>query len=664
MLLNNIYRRLGIVSLKGRLRSLFISFIIIMVIVAAVPFVYFVKKYIQEEAKETIEKTIQLQQVVIDNWFEDRMSNIQALSGIPNVKEFDLERMALTFKSFDNSHSEFEAVIYVNEDGISEISTSGSTGLDLSDRQYFLEAKKGNVFISDVLIGRQSETQIIIVSNPIYDSKGVFRGLILGAVPLTTINDVMSKFYGDSSETYIVDRNGMLITKSRQNEIGDVIQTNIYKNALESIPSTHFYESASGEKVLGSYRWVHNDRWLIIGEITEDKINTPFYRMAFMFILIILFGSIVGLILLKLVSSQIERPIQNVLEGARSVSEHKFNYRLDRHFYEKEAVEFQELCDSFNDMNAMIESYIVSLEVNEERFRMITEYSSDMITIHDSTGKYMYVSAAGKEILQYEDHEVIGYDSYLFIHPDDIEMTNDNFRELLADGYVVATYRIRRKDGQYIWFESSLKFLKGKTNELQIIGISRNITERKEAEQKLEEANRMLKDLSEKDGLTGIWNRRAFDEQLNVEWHRASLKSQMLSLIMLDIDYFKKYNDTYGHQAGDICLKQVANALELAVWKTEDVVFRYGGEEFVVILPGADVERAERIGEMIRKTVESLAIPHSASEISQFVTISLGVNSIVPNEEKSIEQFIEGADQALYQAKQSGRNRCRSFVKQ
>lgn len=664
MFLNNIYRRLGIVSLKGRLRSLFISFIIIMVIVAAVPFVYFVKKYIQEEAKETIEKTIQLQQVVIDNWFEDRMSNIQALSGIPNVKEFDLERMALIFKSFDNSHSEFEAVIYVNEDGISEISTSGSTGLDLSDRQYFLEAKKGNAFISDVLIGRQSETQIIIVSNPIYDSKGVFRGLILGAVPLTTINDVMSKFYGDSSETYIVDRNGMLITKSRQNEIGDVIQTNIYKNALESIPSTHFYESASGEKVLGSYRWVHNDRWLIIGEITEDKINTPFYRMALMFILIILFGSIVGLILLKLVSTQIERPIQKVLEGARSVSEHKFNYRLDRHFYEKEAVEFQELCDSFNDMNAMIESYIVSLEVNEERFRMITEYSSDMITIHDSTGKYMYVSAAGKEILQYEDHEVIGYDSYLFIHPDDIEMTNDNFRELLADGYVVATYRIRRKDGQYIWFESSLKFLKGKTNEQQIIGISRNITERKEAEQKLEEANRMLKDLSEKDGLTGIWNRRAFDEQLNVEWHRASLKSQMLSLIMLDIDYFKKYNDTYGHQAGDICLKQVANALELAVWKTEDVVFRYGGEEFVVILPGADVARAERIGEMIRKTVESLAIPHSASEISQFVTISLGVNSIVPNEEKSIEQFIEGADQALYQAKQSGRNRCRSFVKQ
>lgn len=664
MLLNNIYRRLGIVSLKGRLRSLFISFIIIMVIVAAVPFVYFVKKYIQEGAKETIEKTIQLQQVVIDNWFEDRMSNIQALSGLPNVKEFDWERMALTFKSFDNSHSEFEAVIYVNEDGISEISTSGSTGLDLSDRQYFLEAKKGNAFISDVLIGRKSETQIIIVSNPIYDSKGVFRGLILGAVPLTTINDVMSKFYDDSSETYIVDRNGMLITKSRQNEIGDVIQTNIYKNALESIPSTHFYESASGEKVLGSYRWVHNDRWLIIGEITEDKINTPFYRMAFMFILIILFGSIVGLILLKLVSTQIERPIQKVLEGARSVSEHKFNYRLDRHFYEKEAVEFQELCDSFNDMNAMIESYIVSLEVNEERFRMITEYSSDMITIHDSTGKYMYVSAAGKEILQYEDHEVIGYDSYLFIHPDDIEMTNDNFRELLADGYVVATYRIRRKDGQYIWFESSLKFLKGKTNEQQIIGISRNITERKEAEQKLEEANRMLKDLSEKDGLTGIWNRRAFDEQLNVEWHRASLKSQMLSLIMLDIDYFKKYNDTYGHQAGDICLKQVANALELAVWETEDVVFRYGGEEFVVILPGADVARAERIGEMIRKTVESLAIPHSASEISQFVTISLGVNSIVPNEEKSIEQFIEGADQALYQAKQSGRNRCRSFVKQ
>ena len=658
---NTIYKRLGIASLRGRLRSLFITFITIMVLLAAIPFVYFEKKYHQKNANETIEKTIQVQQVFVDNWLNNRMSNILAISGLPTVKELDLERMEIAFKSFDNSHAEFDSIAYINEEGISEVHTSGTTGINFSDRHYFLEAKKGNNHISDVLVGRQSGAQIIIVSTPIYDSAGNFKGAIIGTVLLTTINHIMSQFQDESSETYLIDRNGMLITKSRLGEIGESIHTDLYKNALEGKPITHFYETIPGEKVLGNYRWVHGNQWLIIGETTVNKVYESFYNLTFMFIIIILFGSIVGLVLLKFVSTQIETPIRRVLEGARRVGQHKFNYRIEPSSYEIDAIEFQELYKNFNNMNDIIESYIATLKENEEQFRMITKYSSDMITIHDANGKYLYVSSAGKEVLQYEDHEVIGYEGNYFIHPDDIEKTNGNLKELLADGYVVATYRIRRKDGQYIWFESSLKCLKEKTGELQIIGISRNITERKEAEQKLEEANRLLKDLSEKDGLTGIWNRRKFDEKLQVEWSRALVNLQSLSLIMLDIDYFKKYNDTYGHQAGDDCLRQVANAIERAVGKTQNSVFRYGGEEFSVLLPETDLAGAERVADMIRKSVENLQIQHLASEVSPFVTISLGINTIFPTEKNTINQFIEGADQALYQAKQTGRNSSCSF---
>lgn len=659
---NSLYRYLGIVSLRGRLRTLLITFITLMVLLASIPFVYFEKKHLQENANETIEKTIQVQQVFISNWLKNRMSNILAISGLPSVKDFDLERIEIAFKSFDNSHSEFDSIVYINEEGISEVHTSGIIGVDFSDRQYFLEAKKGNSHISDVLIGRQSGEQIITVSNPIYDADGNFKGVIFGTVLLTTINHIMSQFQDESSETYLVDRSGMLITKSSLGEVGEVIQTDIYKSALGGTPTPHLYETPNGERVLGNYRWVHNDQWLIIGEITEDKINKTFYSMGLMFIIIILFGSMIGLLLLKLVSTQIETPIRRVLEGSKNVGEHKFNYRIEPSSYEKDAIEFQELCGNFNDMNDIIENYIVTLKEKEERLQMIIEHSSDMITIHDSTGQYLYVSPAGKEVLQYEDHEVIGQPSKFFIHPDDFESTDENLKELLTDGYAVSTYRIRRKDGQYIWFETSLKCLKEKTGELQIIAISRNITERKMTEQNLEEANRLLKDLSVKDGLTGIWNRRAFDERLQAEWSQALTNSKTLSLIMLDIDYFKKYNDTYGHQAGDDCLRQVANAIGRAAEKTHDSVFRYGGEEFSVLLPETDSAGAQHVAEKIRQAVENLNMSHAASKASPIVTVSLGINTLLPTEDLTIDQFIEGADQALYHAKQNGRNRSCSFT--
>lgn len=629
---------------------------------ASIPFVSFGREQKREDANVTIEKSIQLQQVIINNWFEERMANIQALSGLSTVKAFELERMETAFESFNESHPEFEGVAFVNEEGIVEIHTNGYTGIDLSYREYFKEAKKGNAFITDVIIERRTQSQSILFSNPIYDSDDNFKGAIIGIVGLTIINNIMNQFQDDSSETFIVDRNGMLITESRQSESGGLIRTEIYEKALAGKPIRQLYETKNGEKVLGNYRWVHNDQWLIIGEIKESKIYEPFYRMALMFSIVILLGTVIGYILLRLVIAQIENPIRKVLEGTRKIGERNFNYRLDRTLYEKEAIEFQELCEHFNVMNELIESHIVTLEKNEERFQMITEHSSDMITIHDLTGKYLYVSHAGKETLQYEDEELIGHDSYLFIHPDDLEKIRSKHEELMENGYAVSTYRIRRKDGEYIWLESSVKCLTGKTEELQLIIISRNITERKLAEQKLQEANLVLKELSAKDGLTGIWNRRTFDEQLEIEWYRSLINSDAhthpLSLIMLDIDQFKKFNDTYGHQAGDDCLKKVANAIEQTARKTGDMVFRYGGEEFSVLLPETDLEGAVVVAERIRKVVENLAIPHSGSEVSQFVTISLGVHTIIPNEERTMDQLIVEADKALYQAKQSGRNRC------
>jgi diguanylate cyclase (GGDEF)-like protein len=165
-----------------------------------------------------------------------------------------------------------------------------------------------------------------------------------------------------------------------------------------------------------------------------------------------------------------------------------------------------------------------------------------------------------------------------------------------------------------------------------------------------------LKKKSNIDELTQIANRRFFDETLHREWLRSRRFKSPLSLIMCDIDYFKLYNDTYGHQAGDICLKKVAKALQEVAKRPEDLVARYGGEEFVIILPEVPSEGAAVVAEQAREAVESLKIKHSSNDIAEHVTISLGVATRTLTQVSAENGLIESADRALYASKENGRN--------
>lgn len=173
----------------------------------------------------------------------------------------------------------------------------------------------------------------------------------------------------------------------------------------------------------------------------------------------------------------------------------------------------------------------------------------------------------------------------------------------------------------------------------------------------LAKANRMLQSLSTEDALTGIFNRRYFDDALDTEWRRAERSRSLLSLIMIDIDYFKEFNDAYGHQRGDECLKQVAGVLRAVVNRAGDVVARYGGEEFAAILQGNTHEGARTVAEVLRSRVEALRIAHEKSGVSRVVTISAGVATMLPEEYDGQGALIALADKALYKAKGEGRNR-------
>ena len=178
-----------------------------------------------------------------------------------------------------------------------------------------------------------------------------------------------------------------------------------------------------------------------------------------------------------------------------------------------------------------------------------------------------------------------------------------------------------------------------------------------ESRTKLAEANRTLKKLSSLDGLTGIANRRSFDEVLQKEWNRAIRNEISIGLIMLDIDFFKLYNDHYGHQGGDDCLKKVASSLTQSIHRDTDFLARYGGEEFSAILPDTDIDGAAKVAEDMRLAIQNLKIEHAKSKVSDIVSISIGVAAFIPERESDPEILIAAADQALYKAKEEGRNR-------
>ena len=185
---------------------------------------------------------------------------------------------------------------------------------------------------------------------------------------------------------------------------------------------------------------------------------------------------------------------------------------------------------------------------------------------------------------------------------------------------------------------------------IAVVETLRDMTVQKEAQAELER-------LATRDGLTSMANRRSFDETLDTEWRRASRESRAISLLMIDVDFFKPYNDTYGHQGGDECLRQVAAAMSGVVKRASDCVARYGGEEFSVLMPATEPEGARIVAERIRAAVEALRLPHSGSKVADHVTVSIGVASMHVSNDGLSAGLVAAADAALYRAKHEGRNR-------
>ena len=250
------------------------------------------------------------------------------------------------------------------------------------------------------------------------------------------------------------------------------------------------------------------------------------------------------------------------------------------------------------------------------------------------------------------------------IHPDDRDyVVNFCIAQSQAGVDHEADYRALTKENGYVWIRDVVHVVRNDQGEVEaLIGFMFDISERKKTEEKLLSLQKELEALSFKDGLTDIANRRRFDATLEREWESARSSRQPLSLILFDIDFFKQYNDLYGHIQGDKCLTNVAQTLSLALVSPRDLVARYGGEEFVILLPETDAFGARRVAERCQRLIEKLAIPHAKSPHDQRVTISIGVGTVIPSDTMNPTDFLHAVDQQLYAAKQSGRNRIESVA--
>ncbi len=298
----------------------------------------------------------------------------------------------------------------------------------------------------------------------------------------------------------------------------------------------------------------------------------------------------------------------------------------------------------------------------ERRYRLLAEHSSDAIVCVATDGRRLYVSPAFGQMTGWSDRESAAQKWAHFVHPDDRGVVREVGQQLAGGaGQAMAAYRYLCKDGTHLWVEARFVPLPAADGEpAQFVASIRDITARRLAEDRLAAASEELARQASSDGLTGVANRRRLDEALDLEWRRAARELQPLSLLMIDVDCFKAFNDRHGHQQGDHVLRAVAGAIARSVWRPGDLVARYGGEEFAVLLADTDAFGAAEVAEKVRAAIEDLGIAHDGNLPARCVTASIGIATSCPEHQHagtSHDTLVAAADAALYGAKRAGRNR-------
>ena len=301
-----------------------------------------------------------------------------------------------------------------------------------------------------------------------------------------------------------------------------------------------------------------------------------------------------------------------------------------------------------------------TVAIKQEQLEAIIDAAIDPFVATDHEGRIFLINHAVETVFGWTEHELIGRNVNILMPAPYRDKHDDYVHHYHKTGQskvigVPREFKAVRKDGSVFPCEVSIGRTDFKFSEEVYMATIRDITDRKHLENKLVQMSIM-------DELTQIYNRRYFNIQIEKEWHRAGRDQHPLSILILDIDYFKKYNDHFGHLGGDECLKKIAKTLSDSLRRASDMIARYGGEEFIVILPNTNSQHAKVTADTLKKSIEDLRLEHPDG-INKIVTLSIGLSTATPNGEASATELIQNADQALYDAKENGRNQIVIFDK-
>jgi diguanylate cyclase (GGDEF)-like protein/PAS domain S-box-containing protein len=509
-------------------------------------------------------------------------------------------------------------LVIVDENG-NWITSSGAQGPNVSDREYFRHHQQSparDVFIGPPFKSRVNADWITTVSRRFNHPDGSFAGIVLATIGANYFSEFYRQFnIGANGAIVLIGADGIVKARSSDNGtyVGrDMSSAPLFRDpTLQSAHGVYHYKSPlDGTQRVSCYQ--RSDRFplVVVAAMEQDEILAPWrnaalVRLSGVFALILLIG-VIGFFLIRQMLAR--------------------------------------------------QGMMAELVAKEADFRLLAEESSDMVTRIGFDGQLIYVSPSSAHVVGWGPDQLTGTPALAGVNADDLPAVNETVEALrrgdITDARIV--YRTRHRDAQEVWIESTMRVTRrSDTSEIDgVVAISRDVTEQKNAEQRLG-ALAML------DGLTGLANRGRFDERLQEEWARALREGTPLSLLMIDVDHFKKFNDQYGHPAGDACLRAVAKILRAEARRPADLAARYGGEEFVLLLPNTEAAGCALVGERVREELRRLDVTHAMNPPTRRVTVSLGGATIWPNAKLATEtsSLIDAADRALYTAKEAGRDR-------
>jgi diguanylate cyclase (GGDEF)-like protein/PAS domain S-box-containing protein len=539
------------------------------------------------------------------------LSRLEAEGTSPDVLN-KLQKVLIARKA---SSRLIHGLVVADENG-DWLTSSGSMGDNLGDRPYFRHHRQSasrDALVGPVVRSKSSGEWIITLSRRFNHPDGSFAGVVVGTIAARYFSNFYSQFdNGTNGTVSLMSSDGIIDARWPDNDIGRDVSNGPFLRGIGSRGSTgvqHFRSALDGLERIGVFQRSERFHFVILVTKAQDEVLAG-WRSAVLVRTCVVLGLVV---LTALIGLYLVRQMMN---GQRMAAE---------------------------------------LSAKEASFRVLAEGSSDMVMRIGMDERIQYASPSTIRVLGWLPEQLVGRSALTGVNPEDLPRLAEAVKALrrgqAEDARV--TYRTRNRDKAELWVESTLRVTRDANGEpAGVIAISRDVTQQKDLEERLEM-------LATVDGLTGIANRRRFDERLLEEWGRAYRERTCLGVLMIDLDHFKSYNDKYGHQAGDECLRVAAGILAAEAHRTSDLVARYGGEEFVMLLPNTDAAGCARVGERFRRALREACIPHEPNLPSGFVTASIGGAVCWSGLERSAgpASLVEAADHALYGAKDGGRDR-------